>query len=177
MDAKSWEVNRSVYKKLGNEVNLSGVYKTPVYPTLLELYSLKAQSSMADAGIVLVATFSELTISWLNLRQQNSRENLFQTHPRTMNVAVKSLVMCWLLYGFQLRYPRLYVGVVPLAVDFFGSLSTASALSCLLPDSVRPIMYFLGLLMPKNRLVISVTRILQEMGKTMMMNHMVPRRN
>ncbi|XP_059288840.1 uncharacterized protein LOC132042261 [Lycium ferocissimum] len=120
------------------------------------LYSLKAKSSMKDTAIMLLATFSGWIVGWIQLRQQNLEATLFQTHPKTMSVAVYSLVVTWFLYGFKLRFPTLYEAylvTVPVGVDFFGSLSMVSALSFLLSDTVRPLLYFLDLLMPAANII------------------------
>ncbi|CAN4077152.1 unnamed protein product [Withania somnifera] len=106
---------------------------------------------MEDGEIVLVVTFFELIMGWLQLKQQNQQESLFQTHPKTMTTALNTLVLCWFLYGFKLRFPRIYAAyltAIPLGIEFFGLLSMASVLSFLFPDSLRPLVYFILLLIP-----------------------------
>ncbi|KAM3270981.1 hypothetical protein P3S67_029183 [Capsicum chacoense] len=103
---------------------------------------------MESVAIVFIATLFGVIVGLLQLKQQNFQE----IHPKTMSVAVYSLLICWFLYSLMLRLSRVCgaysVVVVRLGVDFFGSLSMASVFSFLLPDSVRPLVYFLGLLMP-----------------------------
>ncbi|KAF3628726.1 hypothetical protein FXO37_29250 [Capsicum annuum] len=84
-----------------------------------------------------------------------------------MSVAVYSLLICWFLYSLMLRLSRVYgaysvVVVVRLGVDFFGSLSVASAFSFLFPVSVRPLVYFLGLLMPMGSIFYLILQKLED---------------
>ncbi|KAM3379752.1 hypothetical protein P3S68_012166 [Capsicum galapagoense] len=117
---------------------------------------------MEGVEIVFVATLFGLIVGLLQLKQQNSQE----IHPKTMSVAVSSLLICWFLYDLMLRLSRVYgansVVVVRLGVDFFGSLSVASAFSFLFPDSVRPLVYFLGLLMPMGSIFYLIMQKLED---------------
>ncbi|CAN4077147.1 unnamed protein product [Withania somnifera] len=121
---------------------------------------------MADSEIVLVVTFFELIIGWLQVQQQNHAETLFQTHPKTMTTALNSLVLCWVLYGFKLRFPTIYaayLAVMPLGVEFFGLLSMASVLSFLFLDSVRPVVYFILLFIPSINILSRIFEKLEAM--------------
>lgn len=118
---------------------------------------------MQGVDFEFVATLFSVIVGLLQLKQQNSQE----IHPKTMSVAVYSLLICWFLYSLMLRLSRVYgaysvVVVVRLGVNFFGSLSVASAFSFLFPVSVRPLVYFFGLLMPMGSIFYLILQKLED---------------
>lgn len=91
-------------------------------------------------------------LNFLQLKYQGDNQpDPFQTHPITMLLAVSSLLIFCCIYGLNQRFSShsLYQscdGVVRTAMVFFPLLSLLSTASVLFPDSVRPVLYALCVL-------------------------------
>ncbi|KAK4425029.1 hypothetical protein Salat_1696500 [Sesamum alatum] len=109
-------------------------------------------------ALYLINSFNQSTawiipvlLTFLQLKYQgNDQQTPFTTHSMTMNVAVYSSIVYYLVYCVQLRF-TLHVrlaGFVNHCLVWSGYASVASLASVLLPDSARPFLYGLFVMLP-----------------------------
>nr|XP_009626696.1 uncharacterized protein LOC104117356 [Nicotiana tomentosiformis] len=102
-------------------------------------------SSMAEPVIIIYsAAIIAFFLGWLQLKFQDSHQNLFQEHSTIVSIAVGSLVMLWCIFVIYVKCARLcqvYARNLPFEVDFFAFLSIASTCSLLLPHSLVFVLY------------------------------------
>ncbi|CAL5432582.1 unnamed protein product [Camellia sinensis] len=90
-----------------------------------------------------------VTIDFVKLQCQGKSVSPFETHPKTMWVAITSLLMCCLAYDSEVRLSRTrptYAQVVLHGTVFFGWLCSVSLASILFSDSVGLVLYSLYIL-------------------------------
>lgn len=95
-----------------------------------------------------ILTFSAAAlVNFLELKYQGKNESPFETHPRTMFLAIASLLLYCLAYDAKLRFTS-YVnfGVCQSLMAFFGPLSLTSLFSILLPQLLCPVLFLLSIL-------------------------------
>lgn len=95
-----------------------------------------------------------VVLNFLQLKYQGQDQmSPFQTHPKTMHVAVTSLLIYCLLYDIHQRfsshplYRRSSARIISRAMLFFALLSLLSATSLLFPESIKGILYALCILL------------------------------
>lgn len=86
-------------------------------------------------------------VDFLQLKYQGKNESPFETHPRTMFLAIASLLLYCLAYDAKSRFTS-YVNfcICQSLMAFFGPLSLASLFSVLLPQLLCPVLFSLSLL-------------------------------
>nr|GMD29419.1 hypothetical protein A4A49_63750 [Ipomoea batatas] len=108
-----------------------------------------AAERTTDSDILKIISFAfTVILSLVQLKFQNEEQKngAFQTHPKTSNFAVISLLMyCFLLV--MLRSFCSHHIYIARAALFFALLSLLSIASLLFPDSARPALYILCILL------------------------------
>ncbi|KAI3459796.1 hypothetical protein Pfo_016459 [Paulownia fortunei] len=95
-------------------------------------------------------------VNFLQLMYQSSDKNPFATHPNTMGIAVCASSICYLACSGQLTFS---VGRFPAAcvcrhcMVWSGNVSVASLASMFAPDSVRPLLYAVSILLSASELL------------------------
>lgn len=102
-----------------------------------------------------------LTFLQLKYQAGQDQKSPFQTHPKTMHVAVTSLLIYCLLYSIQQKFSshplyRPSAHLIPRAMLLFALLSLLSTASVLFPDSIRGVFYLLCILLPAGDLLDSL---------------------
>ncbi|KAL7227326.1 hypothetical protein ACSBR1_022214 [Camellia fascicularis] len=90
-----------------------------------------------------------VTIDFVKLQYQGKSVSSFETHPKTMWVAITSLLMCCLAYDSEVRLSHIrptYAQVVHHGTVLFGWLCSVSLASYLFSDSVGLVLYSLYIL-------------------------------
>ena len=82
----------------------------------------------------------------LQVKYQGKDKTPFDSHPKTISLAILSLLIYGFAYGIQLglpsaRYNRIVGDMVHFCMFLAGSLSIAATVSFLFPDSVRPLLF------------------------------------
>ncbi|KAL7182724.1 hypothetical protein ACSBR1_041416 [Camellia fascicularis] len=94
-------------------------------------------------------------LNFLQLKYQKLEISPFETHPKSMSVAIASLLMYCLAYDAELRFSasqrtQTYARRGVVVFGWFGLVSLASIL---LPDSVGPLLYSLYVLFSSGELL------------------------
>nr|GLL43067.1 hypothetical protein A4A49_63750 [Ipomoea trifida] len=114
--------------------------------------AMQHQPGVATSFLSLFGFAFSAILNFLQLKYQGTDQpDPFQTHPRTMLVAVSSLLIFCFIYGLNQRFSshslyRSCEDIVCIATVFFPLLSLLSTASVLFPDSVRPVLYVLCVL-------------------------------
>lgn len=110
------------------------------------------QLRTSTSRLKILAFVMPVIVNLIQLMYQKNDYSPFQTHPITIFVGVLSLLVCAFAYGVELTFTR---GLSPTCtcivrdlVRLFGSLSLASLTSLLFPNWVRPIVYFICVVLP-----------------------------
>ncbi|MCD7462395.1 hypothetical protein HAX54_048414 [Datura stramonium] len=112
-------------------------------------YMYEEESSTTTCSLPILGFFFTILLNFLQLKYQgNDKTDPFSTHPKTMRVSVTSLLVYCLIFGIKQRFSchplyRKFSDLVHHVIAFFSSLSLASTVSVLFPDSVSPLVYFL----------------------------------
>lgn len=110
------------------------------------------QLRTSTSCLKILAFIMPVIVNLIQLMYQKNDNSPFQTHPTTILVGVFSLLVCAFAYGVEMTFTR---GLSPTCtcivlglVKLFGSLSLASLTSLLFPNWVRPIVYFIYVVLP-----------------------------
>jgi hypothetical protein len=99
-----------------------------------------------------------ILINLIEVKFEGKHYSPFETHPKTIMVAIVSLLLYCLAYGAELGFspqsPTSKVARVLCSsfMTFFGSLSLASLASILLPDCLQFVLYIVHLLISMGEL-------------------------
>ncbi|KAL6322433.1 hypothetical protein AAG906_008088 [Vitis piasezkii] len=109
--------------------------------------------STATNSILALLTFIlPVLLALLDLKFQNEPNSVFQAHPKTIKAAVASLLVFALAVGIDFTFhsshlSRTCAAVLRTSIVCSGSLSLASLASLLFPDSWRPLIYLIYVLL------------------------------
>ncbi|KAH7864372.1 hypothetical protein Vadar_028880 [Vaccinium darrowii] len=124
-------------------------------------------SSTSSCHVVLTFIIPVL-INLIQLKYQESQTSPFETHPKSMGIAVVGLLLYCLAYDAETRVASLPVGrrrstyewIPARAMVVFGLLSVTSLASTLFPDSMGPILYFVCVLFAAGDQVLRLWKLL-----------------
>ncbi|CAK9178178.1 unnamed protein product [Ilex paraguariensis] len=93
-------------------------------------------------------------INLQQLKYQGKDETPFETHPKTMGVALTSLLLYFILSKSKLRFVSpTCANILCYGMELFGFLSLTSLASTLFPDSVMPVLYVAFILLSASELL------------------------
>ncbi|KAF7139433.1 hypothetical protein RHSIM_Rhsim07G0111900 [Rhododendron simsii] len=98
-----------------------------------------------DSCHTVLAFIVPVLLSLLQIKYQGNQISPFETHPISMVIFVASLLLYCFGYHAKSRWPT-YALVISHGMVAFGSLSVVSLASILFPNSFRPVLYFLYVL-------------------------------
>uniref|UniRef100_A0A5B7CCL4 Uncharacterized protein n=1 Tax=Davidia involucrata TaxID=16924 RepID=A0A5B7CCL4_DAVIN len=116
------------------------------------------EQSASNSCHTIFAFILQLLLKFIELKYQGKDNSPFDTHPKTMSVAITSLLMYCLAFDAELRVssiqPTFPCGrAVHHSMVLFKSLSVASLASILFPDRARPVLYVLYILLSAGELL------------------------
>ncbi|KAF7138579.1 hypothetical protein RHSIM_Rhsim07G0111100 [Rhododendron simsii] len=108
-------------------------------------FAMELEPRFAQLGRGGMGLFVPVLLSLLQIKYQGNQISPFETHPISMVIFVASLLLYCLGYNAKSRWPT-YALIISRAMVAFGSLSVVSLASILFPNSFRPVLYFLYVL-------------------------------
>ncbi|GFZ02096.1 hypothetical protein Acr_15g0007050 [Actinidia rufa] len=110
-------------------------------------YNILQQQYIHISRNMFLALFIPVILNFLELKYQGKDFSPFQTHPKTMRVAVVSLLLYCFAYDFEKRLcSPAYAHIVCSGRAVFGSLLSVSLASVLFQDSVWLALIFVYIL-------------------------------
>ncbi|CAK9158961.1 unnamed protein product [Ilex paraguariensis] len=119
--------------------NFSGQFNTA---SIDMRFNFSEEQHISSSHHAILAFIVPVIINLQQLNYQGKDKTPFETHPKTMGVALTSLLLYYILSKANLRFSSpVCASILCYGMELFGFLTLTSLASTLFPDSVMPVLY------------------------------------